>query len=1083
MNKKRFAAIVLTALVFVGLLFGQGPVQKVRLWDTNLSHSLLLNWNEDRTAGYTLNWIGITADRTITLQGNPTLDNWFDQSVKTTFSPTFVTVKLSALTDGYVPYHVADATGLANSVIRTDGTLVGVGMLPTVAQLEVNTSQIITSTTAAPYLKIENKSDTARDPIIQWAVGATPVTKFTMGVDDSDTDKFKVATGSEFGQDHDVMVVSNWDGSSTGTAEFTLIDTWQTPISGTAETPAGVCTDGTYLYYSTSGVIVKIDPALGTEVARTSEAGLNLKDLACDGTYVYARNDAGTEDKIRKYQCSDLVYVSQSEHWHGSNGFVYYGGYLYIVNNVQCDIRKTRCSDMQEIWTVSYTPGSGDSQFYWPLSITIDGAYLYILDYWPGLNNRIVRLDMAGAWVDHVDVANTIDSDAIWIAREWIYVGTHEGKVDKLLLSDLSFVEQFAVAATDIPQAFHDGDYHYLASADDTCIYQYQFVSSSAFYASGILYRLRDTYGEMKDLAKLTGEGNWGVGTIFPTERIEAVGNIKARAGQFISTKATGTAPVVVSSTTVCTNLNAGLVDGFHHDQSLLIAASPTFVALNLSATSNQVVLQSAGITGTITATPASSNKVWTLQDVTGTIYQTGGTDVAVADGGTNKSAWTLYAIPYASGTTTIGEIAIGTAGQILAVNGGANGYEWIAAGGGGTFLTLTDVDEADYVGHEAEFVVVNGTADGLVFSASSVAGHTLGGVNHTDVNAAAPNDDDFLSWDAASGKWIPVAGGGGGAPTDAKYIVQEVNAGLSAEQSLGALATGIVKNTTTGAVGVLSIATATDIPAVAISTTTITATGATNWNKVSGARWCLVRIWAGGGSGARGADGTVAGSGGGGGAYIEKIFDYADLSDPVAVTIGAGGAAVSAGSTDGNVGGNTTFGAYLTAYGGGAGVDDTNMRGGGGGGGAMSAGSIGAGSAGGKGGDPGGGVGGSGSTTALAAGGSGFGGGGGGCASTAGVTVGGGSGYGGGGGGGGTATNGNSAGGPSLCGGGGGGGGSVSGAGSAGGTSTFGGTGGAGSTGAVAATAGTQPGGGGGGSENANSGAGGDGKAVIISF
>ena len=41
-------------------------------------------------------------------------------------SPVFVTTKLSGLTDGYVPYHVADATGLANSVIFTDGTGVGI---------------------------------------------------------------------------------------------------------------------------------------------------------------------------------------------------------------------------------------------------------------------------------------------------------------------------------------------------------------------------------------------------------------------------------------------------------------------------------------------------------------------------------------------------------------------------------------------------------------------------------------------------------------------------------------------------------------------------------------------------------------------------------------------------------------------------------------------------------------------------------------------------------------------------------------------------------------------------------------------
>ena len=41
-------------------------------------------------------------------------------------SPAFMTVKCSGLTDGYVPYHVADATGLANSVIYTDGTKISV---------------------------------------------------------------------------------------------------------------------------------------------------------------------------------------------------------------------------------------------------------------------------------------------------------------------------------------------------------------------------------------------------------------------------------------------------------------------------------------------------------------------------------------------------------------------------------------------------------------------------------------------------------------------------------------------------------------------------------------------------------------------------------------------------------------------------------------------------------------------------------------------------------------------------------------------------------------------------------------------
>lgn len=43
------------------------------------------------------------------------------------------------------------------------------------------------------------------------------------------------------------------------------------------------------------------------------------------------------------------------------------------------------------------------------------------------------------------------------------------------------------------------------------------------------------------------------------------------------------------------------------------------------------------------------------------------------------------------------------------------------------------------------------------------------------------------------------------GAPTNAKYIVQQADATLTAEQALGALATGLLKNTTV--TGVLSIA------------------------------------------------------------------------------------------------------------------------------------------------------------------------------------------------------------------------------------------------------------------------------------
>jgi len=252
----------------------------------------------------------------------------------------------------------------------------------------------------------------------------------------------------------------------------------------------------------------------------------------------------------------------------------------------------------------------------------------------------------------------------------------------------------------------------------------------------------------------------------------------------------------------------------------------------------------------------------------------------------------------------------------------------------------------------------------------------------------------------------------------------------------------------------------------------TITASGATNWNKPAGATLCTVRLWAGGGAGARSIAGA-GGGGGGGGGYVEATFLISTLSDPVVVTIGAGGVGVDA-NQDAVGGANTTFGAYLTAYGGGGGayVDANDGGGGGGGGGAAGAGENATIISGGIGGAPLGGV------TGLA---STFGGGGGGVTNSAGGQ----SIWGGGGGGGGSPGAQQNPGGNSMFGGGGGGGGADTvNPGGAGGVSLLGGgTGGIGCNSTGTATDGTQPGGGGGGSEGNLPGSGAAGKAIIISW
>jgi hypothetical protein len=99
-------------------------------------------------------------------------------------------------------------------------------------------------------------------------------------------------------------------------------------------------------------------------------------------------------------------------------------------------------------------------------------------------------------------------------------------------------------------------------------------------------------------------------------------------------------------------------------------------------------------------------------------------------------------------------------------------------------------------------------------------------------------------------------------------------------------------------------------------------------WTMPTGAKKVLVQAWGGGGSGAAaytyGLGDIYGAAGGGGGEYVAQWFDASALTSSVTVTVGTGGAAVtkSAHSTGpGNAGNNSTFGAYLTAHGGGAGT------------------------------------------------------------------------------------------------------------------------------------------------------------------
>lgn len=91
-----------------------------------------------------------------------------------------------------------------------------------------------------------------------------------------------------------------------------------------------------------------------------------------------------------------------------------------------------------------------------------------------------------------------------------------------------------------------------------------------------------------------------GIGTTTPGVPLDVVGNVRTTT-QFESTVATGTAPLIVASTTLVANLNADMTDGFHASQTAGTAnvLATTTAAGVLDFTARAIYSESAVVAGT----------------------------------------------------------------------------------------------------------------------------------------------------------------------------------------------------------------------------------------------------------------------------------------------------------------------------------------------------------------------------------------------------------------------------------------------------------------------------------------------------
>lgn len=236
----------------------------------------------------------------------------------------------------------------------------------------------------------------------------------------------------------------------------------------------------------------------------------------------------------------------------------------------------------------------------------------------------------------------------------------------------------------------------------------------------------------------------------------------QASTGSWVAASAAGGGVTSLAATSpIAVDASTGAV-------TVSISATPTFTSASLSATSNQLTLQSAGVTGKITWTPTSTNKTITLPDITGTVALLGGgqtftsavwngTAISEAYGGTNQTTYTAGDTIYASASNTLSKRAIGSAGQVLTVSGGVP--TWATPASGVTSITGT----ANQVIASASTGAVTlslpqsiATSSAVTFGAETLGGVLnwatgLGAINHI----TGPTDQPLALASGASGKDI----------------------------------------------------------------------------------------------------------------------------------------------------------------------------------------------------------------------------------------------------------------------------------------------------------------------------------------
>jgi len=377
-------------------------------------------------------------------------------------------------------------------------------------------------------------------------------------------------------------------------------------------------------------------------------------------------------------------------------------------------------------------------------------------------------------------------------------------------------------------------------------------------------------------------------------------------------TSTSNTAPLKFTSGPLLTTTEAGAIeyDGtnffgtasslsrrtFAFLESPVFTGTVTTPTINLSATSNQLVLQSAGVTGTLTWTPTASNKTITFPDASGTVALVSGTSWNI--GGNSPGGGVSHILGSLDGT---GIDLVSGAGTI---NLGADAAKIINIGNS---LTTTAVNISTgsgalnlNAGNSQPTNINTGSSTGAVTiggaSANQAVTITSGGTGTLNLNnnTAAASPVNIGTGTSTGTVTIGNITGSVVIPDGVMLDLSQVNnsstfEGLKLPQSTNnaaAIAEGQMAWDSDNDILTVGTGTASLNIGIPNNMQVFASPGTSTWTKPDGVSKVWVKVWGGGGAG-RSSSFDNSGGGGGGGAYSEGLVV---VTTDATVTIGSGG-------------------------------------------------------------------------------------------------------------------------------------------------------------------------------------------------